>query len=78
MESPLKVHVFQGSAGAFRFTDDLTGAKLPKASGPLSLIKTLNMNKGETPRVAVSTDDAMDGIAANGYYVTSPSIIVGP
>lgn len=67
----MQVHVFKGLGKWYGFTADRTGMNLPAAQGPWAFVRTEDMDRGENPRVAVSTEDVLTGIAALGYFVTS-------
>jgi hypothetical protein len=64
----MQVHVFAGR-GWQGFTPDPRGSNLPGDMGPWQKIKTITMNRGETPRIAVNLNTALSAIGKQGYYV---------
>lgn len=72
----MQVHIFKGKGRIYGFTEDATGANLPSQHGPWSQHKTLDMNRGETPRIAVNTDEALDDIEKQGFHVIRTEIVV--
>lgn len=65
----MKVHVFTGKNRVFGFTDDASGAKLPPRHGPWSAFKEIKIKRGDRPRIAVNSDEALDDIANHGYHL---------
>ena len=72
----MQVHVFKGHDTWWGFTQDRSGKNLPADKGPWSIFKTLDMNRGETPRWGVDTSEALDAIERDGYFVTSARIVI--
>lgn len=65
----MKVYVFKGNGSSHGFTQDASGANFPASNGPWAFLKELDMNDGETPRVAVNTAEALGNIRQHGYHI---------
>lgn len=70
----MKVHVFKGKNGDYGFTADSAGANLPQSNAPWLLVKSMDMVRGETPRVAVDTDAAISDIETTGHHIITAKI----
>lgn len=71
----MKVYVFTGKDRVFGFTDDASGAKLPPRHGPWSLFKEIRMKRGDQPRIAVNSGEALDDIADHGYHLVRVRVV---
>ncbi|WP_432814404.1 hypothetical protein [Sphingorhabdus sp.] len=71
----MQVHVFKGKGKVYGFTLDATGANLPASHGPWTPSKSIDMQRGETPRIAVNTDAALDNIEKHGFHLQGVSIV---
>ncbi len=71
----MKVYVFSGPKRVFGFTEDVDGANLPTQQGLWKSFGELDMNRGETPRIAVNTDEALDDIERQGYHLVQTKIV---
>ena len=65
----MKVYVFRGKGGVHGFTKDKGGGNLPAAHGAWMFFKEIGMKRGEEPRIAVNTDDALTDIERQGYHL---------
>ena len=67
-EGAMEVHVFM-APGYYGFTPDETATNLPDVGNPWEKFKIIRMERGETPRIAVNTDEALDAIERDGFYL---------
>ncbi len=72
----MQVYVFNGKATIYGFTADATGANLPASHGPWTPRNAVEMNRGETPRIAVDTDEALNNIEKHGFHLQGARIDV--
>lgn len=70
----MKVYVFKGKSQIFGFTPDQSGSNLPSEHQPWKKFKELDIVRGETPRIAVNTDEVLDSIAKRGYHIQGATI----
>jgi hypothetical protein len=71
----MKVRIFQGQGKWYGFTDK-DEAALPSDRGPWEMINTVDMVRGEPPRIGVSTDKVLDAVEAGEVYLTEAEIKV--
>lgn len=69
----MEVHIFDGR-DCIGLTPDASAGNLPPEHGPWKLSKTIDMKRGEKPRIGVNTDKALDAIESQGYYLTRAKI----
>jgi len=74
----MKVYAFNSTKNGelYGFTTDKTGANLPANLGPWRYHSEHNMNRGEPPRIAVRTEEVLDGIENKGFQVVGVKITV--
>jgi len=72
----MQVNVFKGRGNWYGFTATWDAADLPIDHGPWTLWKSLDMNRGETPRWGISTDAVLDAIQKGGTFATETRIEV--
>lgn len=72
----MKVYVFSAPKRVFGFTENVGGVNLPTQLGPWKAFTELDMNRGETPRIGVSTDEALDDLEKKGYHLVETKIVV--
>jgi hypothetical protein len=58
----MRVNVFKGRGNWYAFAASNDGSALPPGNGPWVPWKILDMNRGEAPRVGISTDEVLDTI----------------
>jgi hypothetical protein len=63
------VNVFNGQGNRHAFTDSSDAAVLPPEHGPWTYSKSLDMNRGEEPRIGVPSDDVLDAIESGKTYL---------
>lgn len=64
----MQVHVFRAKGDNYGFTEDQTGSNLPNVSGPWTFVKTMDLRDDDPPRVALSSQEALEGIRRKGFY----------
>jgi hypothetical protein len=67
----MKVNVFKGRGNCYAFAASNDGSILPPESGPWAPWKIFDMNRGEAPRVGISTDEVLDAIQDENAYFSS-------
>ena len=65
----MKVYIFQGSGNYYGFTTKDDASDLDPSKGPWSLFKTQDMNRGEPPRIGISTDEVLDVLESGKSYI---------
>jgi hypothetical protein len=65
----MKIYIYKRNDGRYGFTPDSTGSNLPQNLLPWIFSKEVDMTHGEHPRIGVRTEDVLEGIEKNGYYV---------
>jgi hypothetical protein len=73
----MRVNVFRGRGNWYAFAASNDGSVLPPGNGPWVPWKILDMNRGEAPRVGISTDEVLDAIQdGNAYLVEMKTEVV--
>jgi hypothetical protein len=73
----MKVNVFKGRGNWYAFAASNDRSILPPESGPWVPWKILDMNRGEAPRVGISTEEVIDAIQdGNAYLVEMKTEVV--
>ncbi len=72
-ETAMKTHVFEGKGNSYGFTQDSSGKNLPPEGAPWRAFKEIDLKPGED-RIGVKSDDVINGINKDGYYVTGVKI----
>ncbi|MFC0305180.1 hypothetical protein ACFSTI_20740 [Rhizorhabdus histidinilytica] len=70
----MQIYIFAGKGGIYGFTPDETGANLPKDYGVWTHHSTIGMQRGESSRIVVNTDECLNNIATQGYHLQSAKI----
>lgn len=65
----MRVYIFEGNSSYFGFTQDKVGSNLPAKHGPWSPFNAIDMERGESPRIAVDTNEALDNIQKHGFHL---------
>ena len=65
----MKVNVFKGRGNWYAFAASNDGSVLPPENGPWVPWKILDMNRGEAPRVGISTEEVIDAIQDGNAYL---------
>jgi hypothetical protein len=77
LETSNESHVFKGRGNWYAFAASNDGSVLPPENGPWVPWKILDMNRGEAPRVGISTDEVLDAIQdGNAYLVEMKTEVV--
>jgi hypothetical protein len=73
MEAQNSVTLYSFQSGKnrnlFALTPDAKGANLPSALGPWSKHKEVNVNRGEGPRIGADSDEILEGINRDGFFI---------
>ena len=72
----MKVYSFHSKKNhqVYGFTPDATGGNLPPAFAPWAKFHELDVNPGDPPRVAVKSEDILEGIRRDGFYLAGVQI----
>jgi hypothetical protein len=73
----MRVNVFRGRGNWYAFAASNDGSVLPSENGPWVPWKILDMNRGEAPRVGISTNEVLDAIQdGNAHLVEMKTEVV--
>jgi hypothetical protein len=65
----MRVNVFKGRGNWYAFAASNDGLALPPENGPWVSWKILDMNRGEAPRLGISTDEVLEAIQDRKAYL---------
>jgi hypothetical protein len=69
----MQIHIFRATGRVFGFTQDSTGANLPKKYAPWNAFKEVEVIRGE-PMPGVNTDECLDDITNFAYHLTDDHV----